>query len=596
MRNVFLILSTVFFCTHLLFSQNYETDLMGQLDGDTIAVVANTTNSIGDIIIGSRVRGAVDLDPGEGITLTPEDVQSSFMITTYDRTGLLKENIFMVSNGSVSLVDLDVDSEGSIYITGNFSGTVDFDPSESVFELSAPGDSEVFVAKYTDNTFQWAKKIGETNFFQFPGQIIISNNRIIVPLIFSGIVDFDPGPGVTSLNGDVDQAILELDLDGNFLWAAVLVDAFIVDAHADEAGNLFLGGQFRGTVNFDFLGTDTREALGNSSDSFVAKYNATHALEWVNTFGSSTATESTCELATNSDGDLMSIANIGGAVKLPNGVFIGEDRLALIKYSETGVMETALDLMDPLESNITDMISTEGQVHFLGRFGTTVDVDFSENEILFDPEPNKFNSFLVSTDNDGVHIASGIIAGLDQQNSNLSADQEGRLVLAHTFRSNGKLLFGSNEEVTINGEENLIFERLGVITQIDNDMDGFNADVDCDDKNPDVNPNGVEIPNNGIDEDCDGEDLMTSSTSQIGTSTVEIFPNPVSENLNIIIEGENNFIGELFDIHGRLISRGSFGSVSNIVEMEYLDSGVYFLEIFSSENKSMRKTEKLIKL
>src|SRR5262245_20370678 len=67
--------------------------------------------------------------------------------------------------GSSSAIDVATDAVGNSYITGRFSGTVDFDRGVAhtgdTDILAARGSRDIFVAKYApDNSLTWVKRMG----------------------------------------------------------------------------------------------------------------------------------------------------------------------------------------------------------------------------------------------------------------------------------------------------------------------------------------------------------------------------------------------------------------------------------------------------
>ena len=109
----------------------------------------------------------------------------------------------------------------------------------------------------------------------------------------------------------------------------------------------------------------------------------------------------------------------------------------------------------------------------------------------------------------------------------------------------------------------------------DLDQDGFVLAEDCDDNDPNINADAEEIPNNGIDENCDGMDL-TSSVYELANASVSIFPNPVVDFINIDLDGSLKYRVNLYDLEGKVIK-----TILSTPQMTLssIPTGIYLLEI-----------------
>jgi hypothetical protein len=179
----------------------------------------------GSVYIAGGFYGELDFDTSSGVDLhVPRGYNDAF-VTRLDPSGAYAwTRTFGGPGGYVSIAASAVAPDGTVVVSGYFSGTIDADPGAGTDAHTAAIEGSSLVTKLTpDGALVWARDLpGESNITKLA---LDASGSIYAIGTFWHEIDLDPGPGSSEHRGDAKYPgtfLVKLDADGNFVWDAVI--------------------------------------------------------------------------------------------------------------------------------------------------------------------------------------------------------------------------------------------------------------------------------------------------------------------------------------------------------------------------------------
>lgn len=519
-----------------------------------------------NVIVSGEFSDTVDFDPSGGVVQKVSAGSYDAYIAKYDANGNFQ---WVVTFGAASLdmaTGIALDDTGNVYVTGRFTGTVDFDPSGGVANLSSTPSNgiDMYVAKYDPNgNYVWAVNVGGSSGNTIGNDIVTLNGSIIyVTGITSGNVDMDPGSSTANLqsSGLNDAFILKLGSSGNYGWA-VHINGPGEDAGTalavDGSGNVYLTGNYSGTADFDPDNSSTVNitAAGNK-DGFFAKFNANGEFQWARSIGGlGNDLPNDISLGANNDvyivGTFESTADFDPSGGVANISAYGNDDAFAGHYSSTGTYIWAGRLGSSMDDGgIASTVDANNNFIATGFYQGTADMDPGSGTANHTAVEQR-DAFIAIFDNSDNYSASYSLGGtmLDEIDD-IKEGAAGEWLVAGRY-------FGN-----------------------------------C---NVDINGGTVQYSSSGSSDVF----IAKYSSTPVNVETIEsfgfaIYPNPVNNELYIRISQSHERCDiQLFDVLGNLIVSENLANINTQISINTSEfsNGVYLVR-YASDEKMI--TEKLV--
>ncbi|HDS29603.1 MAG TPA: hypothetical protein ENN67_01030 [Firmicutes bacterium] len=389
----------------------------------------------GNVFITGHFEQSVDFNPGDGVNMLDSNGGSDVFILELDASGEFKKAVHWGGSDNDSGTGICLDNSGNVFVSGFFSREVDFNPGAASMPVNIHDSINVFLSRFDsaisfhwtehwgwksglfskvavdsdgnclaggtlmeddtiggfarkilpDSSLSWNFVLGEDGSTLFISDIAVDKSgNLLVTGHFMDSIDFDPGylPAIHASQGEEDAFLAKFSPGGNLRWVNTWggdsADKALGIA-TDHYGNVYVTGQFSGTVYFDTNTGDESRTSEGGTDAFLCRFDMNGNFIWVNTWGGNEIDSGTGVVADSSgnvyvtgifESDADFNPGFAEEIKSSNGL----TDIFVCKYNGTGVYYWTRTFggsgNDCPHSVAVDKV---GNVYVAGEFESSVD-------------------------------------------------------------------------------------------------------------------------------------------------------------------------------------------------------------------------------
>lgn len=352
-------------------------------------------------------------------------------------------------------VAVTVDKTGNVYTTGQFTNTVTF----GNFTLTAQGDYDYFMVKYdTSGTVLWVKQFtGATSSISFRRIAIDTVGNVYATGFFNSISDFagielTPYPSTHS-----DVFVVKLNVSGTVQWAEQFertnntgTSLSFLGIYTDMSDNVYVLGHIIGATLV--FGDTTLSHTGSYGEVFLVKLNPDGTLLWANQYGQGAGN---CipygGLAFDEEDNVYFAGYTNGTVTFGDITLSStmSNNIYLVKTDDEGTVLWATKFGESSELNRVNsiMVDVAGAVYLTGYFGQTA--SFGSTVLSSAGSSDVFVTKLGSLGT--LEWAKGFGSTENDGGSRIISDTQGDVYVAGYFR--GTVNFGGTTLTSAGGAD-----------------------------------------------------------------------------------------------------------------------------------------------